>query len=155
MFDIPRAPLLLGLAGLLPFLASALVASGAFTANMGEPEAGGYPLIVAQDGMDALVLYATIILSFMSGVLWGFATKAEGAKATTGCVLSVLPALWAFFARGGTQADTLFYLGIGFIALLALDYFFSREGLTPPWWMRLRILLTSIVLLCLAVGATT
>lgn len=155
MFGIPRAPLLLGLAGLIPFIAGALIASGLANANMGDPENGGYPLIVAKDGSDMLELYGTIILSFMSGVLWGFSTKAGGAIATTGYVLSVLPALWAFSIGSGPQSDTLFYLMAGFVGLLVLDYFFFREGLTPRWWMRLRVLLTSIVVICLAIGAYT
>jgi hypothetical protein len=110
-------------------------------------------LITKVDSLEALSLYGTIILSFMSGVLWGFATKVEGTKATVGSTLSVLPALWAFFVRGGAVTDTLFYLAIGFIGLLILDYFFYRNGLTPRWWMRLRILLTVIVVTCLSIGA--
>ncbi|MCX7566760.1 DUF3429 domain-containing protein [Sulfitobacter sp. F26169L] len=146
MFQIPRAPLALGLAGLLPFLV------GAFFSTL--PDSGGdSPLVTAGDGIKMLVLYGTVILSFMSGVLWGFATKANGAKATTGYVLSVLPALWAFLARGTTDSGTLLFLAIGFAGLLMLDYFFHREALTPSWWMRLRILLTTIVVACLAVGA--
>lgn len=149
MFGIPRAPLILGLAGLLPFAAGALIAALADVA----PSATSMPAILASDGPAMLALYGTIILSFMSGVLWGFATKADGAVATTGYVLSVLPALWAFFARGASPASTLPYLIVGFLGLLALDYVFFRQGLTPPWWMRLRLLLTSIVVICLAIGA--
>ena len=149
MFGIPRAPFVLGLAGLLPFI------GGAFIATLADisPSADSYPIIIAEDGIKLLVLYGTIILSFMSGVLWGFATKAEGTKATTGYVLSVMPALWALFMRGAKPVETLPYLIAGFIGLLVLDHFFSREGLTPPWWMPLRILLTSIVVICLAIGA--
>ena len=40
----------------------------------------------------------------------------------------------------------------GFLGLLALDFAFSRAGLTPGWWMKLRVLLTSLVVLCLAAG---
>lgn len=149
MLGIPRAPLALGLAGLLPFAIGALVS----TATEYDYSQGGYPLFVAKDGLDLLALYGTIILAFMSGILWGFATKAHDAKATTGYLLSVIPALWALFMRGTTTSDTLFYLIIGFLGLLVLDYFFSREGLTPPWWMRLRILLTTVVVFCLAIGA--
>lgn len=155
MLGIPRAPLVLGLAGLLPFIAGAIISAGAFNVDMGDPEQGGYPLIIASDGHKMLALYGTIILSFMSGVLWGFAAKAPPTWAPVGFVLSVLPALWAFFMRGGTDADTVSYLLIGFLGLLVLDYYFFREGLTPPWWMRLRILLTSIVVICLAIGTTT
>jgi hypothetical protein len=149
MLTIPRAPLILGLAGLLPFIGGAFISTFSDIA----PSADSYPIIIANDGIKLLALYGTIILSFMSGVLWGFATKAEGAKATTGYVLSVLPALWALFMRGAKPVETLPYLIIGFIGLLILDYLFSREGLTPPWWMPLRILLTSIVVICLAIGA--
>ncbi|MEO0918937.1 MAG: DUF3429 domain-containing protein, partial [Pseudomonadota bacterium] len=39
----------------------------------------------------------------------------------------------------------------GFIALLGLDFTFQKQGLAPEWWMRLRLLLTGIVVLCLAV----
>ena len=154
MSQIPRAPLFLGLAGLLPFLGGALISAGMMNEEMGPPAEVGYLLVPPQDGVALLVLYGTIILSFMSGVLWGFATKAQGSTATTGYVLSVIPALWAFFMRGSTDTKTLFYLLIGFLGLLVLDYHFYRKGLTPPWWMRLRILLTSIVVICLAIGIT-
>ena len=152
MFGIPRAPLILGLAGLLPFLAGAIIASGAFNVRMGEVATGGYPLIVAADGTKTLIAYGTIILSFMSGVLWGFATKANGRMATTGYILSVLPALWAYTHGASLPVPALINLIIGFVGLLALDYVFFRQGLTPPWWMRLRVLLTAIVVLCLAIG---
>lgn len=153
MFGIPRAPLILGLAGLLPFLAGVLIATGEIWANKGDPDAGGYPLIIASDGTALLELYGTIILSFMSGVLWGFATKAEGTKATLGYILSVLPALWTLFMRGGTENDNLQFLIVGFLGLLVLDYYFYRQNLTPDWWMPLRLLLTSIVVICLGIGA--
>lgn len=149
MFGIPRAPLILGLAGLLPFIAAAFVSTFPGTAS----DAQTARLLTAVDGLAALSLYGTIILSFMSGVLWGFATKVEGSKATIGYVLSVLPALWAFFLRGSSVTDTLFYLSIGFLGLLIVDYYFFRKGLTPPWWMRLRIMLTAIVVVCLSIGA--
>ena len=155
MFGIPRAPLVLGLLGLLPFIAGAIISAGSFYANMGNPSEDGYPLIIASDGTKMMVLYGTIILSFMSGVLWGFATKTTGPAATVGYILSVLPALWAFFMRGGNDSETVFYLLLGFLGLLLLDLYFYRAGLTPPWWMRLRVLLTSIVVICLTIGATS
>ena len=40
-------------------------------------------------------------------------------------------------------------LAAGFVGLLGLDWSFWRQGLAPEWWMRLRILLTAIVVLCL------
>ncbi|MBC2837522.1 DUF3429 domain-containing protein [Paragemmobacter straminiformis] len=143
---IPRSALLLGLAGLIPFVwgaattLSPALASGAMRLVP--------PVFV---GAVVLVTYGTVILSFMSGVLWGFATKAEGREATVGYVLSVIPALWAFFMVTDTTAESILWLATGFAALLALDFSFARQGLAPAWWMRLRVLLTLIVLACLLV----
>lgn len=152
MTRIPKAPLLLGLAGLIPFLWGAVVATGLISVTMGTIESGGYVLIVATDGPVLLARYGIVILCFMSGVLWGFATKTEGRLAGACYALSVLPALWAFQTLGRPAEEALINLIVGFAGLLLLDYNFSRWGLTPAWWMPLRILLTAIVLLCLAAG---
>lgn len=144
--NIPRAPLLLGLAGLIPFL------WGVATLFSGELAARGVewlgPRFIAPF---VLLNYGQIILAFMSGVLWGFATKAEGERAALGYALSVLPALWVFFTVGAGPVSSAIYLIAGFIGLLVLDWSFWRQGLAPEWWMRLRILLTAIVVACLAV----
>jgi hypothetical protein len=88
----------------------------------------------------------------MSGVLWGFATRARGGQATTGYLLSVIPALWAFFMTGGGPVAAGINLIFGFAGLLLLDAAFSYWGLTPRWWMRLRVMLSAVVIACLAVG---
>jgi hypothetical protein len=85
----------------------------------------------------------------MSGVLWGFATKAQGGQAATGYALSVLPALWAFFMIGGGPVSAGMNLIAGFLALLVLDFAFWTWGLTPRWWIALRVILTGVVVLCL------
>ena len=51
-------------------------------------------------GPYVMLFYGAVILSFMSGALWGFATRLKGAQAATGYGLAVLPALWAFFMTG-------------------------------------------------------
>jgi hypothetical protein len=38
------------------------------------------------------------------------------------------------------------------VALLPIDWTAARAGLAPPWWMRLRLLLTTVVAACLVVG---
>ena len=147
--DIPKSALILGIAGLLPFMFGAVIQMGWLHADMGDPNAGGYPLIVPADGRILMIRYGTVILSFMSGVLWGFATKAEGSQAATGYLLSVLPALWAFFMVGGGPVSAGMNLIAGFVALLVLDFAFWTWGLAPRWWMALRVMLTAIVILCL------
>ncbi|WP_293448310.1 DUF3429 domain-containing protein [Planktotalea sp.] len=144
---IPRAPLVLGLAGTLPFI------WGAITTGMPDLALSAAQTIGPRFvGPYIQLFYGAVILSFMSGVLWGFATKAEGAQAATGYALSVLPALWAFFMTGGGPTSAGIYLIAGFLGLLALDYMFSKWGLTPPWWMPLRMILTGIVVTCLVIG---
>jgi hypothetical protein len=147
MTQIPRSALILGLAGLLPFLfgAGTLVSEG--LASFGLGTFG--PRFI---GPYVQIFYGTIILAFMSGVLWGFAAKTEGPVATTGYALSVIPALWAFFMVGGGPVSAQINLIAGFVGLLGLDYLYWRQGLTPRWWMHLRVVLTAVVVACLGVG---
>ncbi|SFN82610.1 Protein of unknown function [Roseovarius lutimaris] len=147
MQTIPRAPLLLGLAGLLPFVWGAITVLlpdlGLWTAQIIGPRFAG-PYV--------MLFYGAVILSFMSGVLWGFATQLSGPRATSGYALSTLPALWAFFMTGGGPTSAGISLMAGFIGLLGLDWLFWHHGVTPPWWMGLRVMLTAVVLICLAIG---
>lgn len=148
MMQIPRAALSLGLAGLIPFLWGAASQLSPGLTEFGLAVAG--PRFV---GPYVSLAYGTVILSFMSGVLWGFATRATGSAATMGYVLSVLPALWAFFMVGGGPSAAAVSLMAGFIGLLGLDGLFWRWGLAPPWWIGLRAILTGVVVVCLAVPA--
>ena len=144
---IPLSALILGLAGLIPFVWGALTLLSDGAASFGVSHLG--PRFVAPH---VQLFYGTIILAFMSGALWGFATKAEGATAGLGYALSVIPALWAFFFVGGGPVSAMTYLTFGFIGLLGLDWAFWRWGLAPPWWMRLRLLLSAVVVPCLLLG---
>ncbi len=146
MMRVPRAALYLGLAGLIPFVWGALSEISPGLNDWGIDRLG--PRFV---GPYVSLSYGTVILAFMSGVLWGFATKANGQVAASGYGLSVIPALWAFLLVGGGPVSAAIYLAAGFVGLLGLDWLFWRQGLAPAWWMRLRVLLTCIVLVCLAV----
>jgi Protein of unknown function (DUF3429) len=147
---IPPAALSLGLIGLIPFVWSA--ATHVSPALAGWAGAFLPPMFI---GSYVGLTYGTIILSFMSGVLWGFATKAEGRAAAVGYALSVIPALWAFVMVTDSSVNSMIYLAAGFVGLLLLDASFAAQGLAPLWWMRLRLALTTIVLACLAVPILT
>ena len=143
---IPRPALLLGLAGLIPFLWSAATQlSPALSVWAGEWLS---PMFM---GQIVSLTYGTVILSFMSGVLWGFATRAEGGEAAVAYALSVVPALWVFFMVTDASANSVIFLAAGFVGLLLLDAMYSAWGLAPRWWLRLRVMLTVVVLACLAV----
>ncbi|EYD73020.1 DUF3429 domain-containing protein [Limimaricola hongkongensis] len=139
---IPPAALLLGLAGVLPF------AWGALSTWFPGLAPGWLPQRLA--GPYVQVFYGSVILSFMSGVLWGFATRAKGRAAAIGYAVSVIPALWVAFLVGGGWERSSLVLIAGFIGLLALDAGFAKRGLAPGWWLRLRLLLTGLVVVCLA-----
>ena len=141
---IPPAALWLGLAGLLPFLWGVVTVFVPQTALWTVALVG--PRFI---GPYVGLFYGAIILSFMSGVLWGFATKADGKAAAAGYALSTLPALWAFFTTGGGSAAAAVALIAGFIGLLGLDWLFWHHGLAPRWWMKLRLILTGGVVACL------
>jgi hypothetical protein len=143
---IPRTALLLGLAGLIPFLWSAATHLSPDLSRW----AGQFlqPMFL---GAVVGLTYGTVILSFMSGVLWGFATKAEGAEATVAYGLSVIPALWVFFMVTDASPNSTIFLAAGFVGLLLLDAMYSAWGLAPRWWLRLRVMLTVVVLACLAI----
>lgn len=147
---IPRPALLLGLAGLIPFLWSA--------ATHLSPALSGWagqwlpPMFL---GTYVGLTWGTVILSFMSGVLWGFATKAEGRAAVIAYSLSVIPALWVFVMVSDATDTSAIFLAAGFVGLLFLDAVFQAWGLAPGWWLRLRVMLTVVVLACLAVPLQT
>lgn len=96
--------------------------------------------------------YGAIILGFMSGVLWGFSARLEPAQAASGYVLSVVPALWVFFTNGGGAEQAGILMMFGFAGILLLDWFFWKNAAAPDWWMRLRLMITAGVLICLAIG---
>ena len=143
---IPRPALLLGLAGLIPFLWSAAThlspALSAWAAQVLSPMfLGSYVGLT----------WGTVILSFMSGVLWGFATKTEGKQAAIAYALSVIPALWGFVMVADASDTSAIFLAAGFVGLLLLDATFQAWGLAPRWWLRLRVMLTVVTLACLAI----
>ena len=147
ILKIPTGALILGLSGVLPFAWGAVTLLSEEAFNFGIENFGARfvgPLIQLS--------YGVIILCFMSGVLWGFATKMDEKNGSLGYILSVLPALWAFLSMGrGPISDTI-NLIVGFLAVLLIDRHFYLLKLTPLWWMNLRIPLTFLVISLLAIG---
>ncbi|MDG1764483.1 MAG: DUF3429 domain-containing protein [Paracoccaceae bacterium] len=147
MLKIPTGALILGLSGVLPFAWGAVTLLSEEAFNFGIENFGARfvgPLIQLS--------YGVIILCFMSGVLWGFATKMDEKNGTLGYILSVLPALWAFLSMGrGPISDTISLI-VGFLAVLLIDRHFYLLKLTPLWWMNLRTPLTFLVISLLGLG---
>ena len=147
ILKIPTGALILGLSGVLPFAWGAVTLLSEEAFNFGIENFG-----VRFVGPLIQLSYGVIILCFMSGVLWGFATKMDEKNGSLGYILSVLPVLWAFLSMGrGPISDTISLI-VGFLAVLLIDRHFYLLKLTPLWWMNLRIPLTFLVISLLGLG---
>ena len=124
---------LLGLGGLVPFLAAAL---GAWLTEDGRWAFAG-------------LLYGAIILSFLGGIQWGL-VLGEGAEAPRGAArlgFSVAPSLiaWAALFTGPLLGPLILAAGV-LLAWLFEQQPWLRERL-PAWYGQLRHLLTAGVVL--------
>ena len=135
---IPRLPLWLGLAGLLPFLVSAAAAWLA-------------PIAWQVLAIRAFLGYGAVILSFLGGVQWGVAMCRErpGEDAfRVRMLLAMVPSLVAWPALLLHPLTGAWVLVAGFV--LVRGHELSREGRArlPDWYQSLRTLLTLVVLAC-------
>ncbi len=141
---LPPFAIMLGLAGLLPFVLCSLGA-----------------LSLSSDGATrsllALVAYGATILAFLGGVHWGFALD-EGGTASERVQrlrfgLGVVPSLigWAAMLVTfiGLPTTGLLVLTAGFIAATVVEGQAARRGLMPQRYMWLRWGLSVVVVLCL------
>ena len=147
MKKIPNSALILGLSGLIPFFWGAVTSIDVVIENL---KLTG--LSEEYMGSKISLIYGTIILAFMSGVLWGFAASVGDKRRPVGLILSVLPALWAFFTFNGTLINPFTSLILGFLGVFAIDVRFYYWQLTPDWWLSLRSILTLFVIICLSVN---
>lgn len=127
----------LGGAGLVPFVAAALVlwlASPAWQSTAAL----------------ALTAYAATIVSFLGGIHWGLAARRGGADGLL--AWGVMPSLAAWCALLLPPASGLVVHAVALVACYAVDArVFPREGLAP--WLPLRLQLTAVAALCCLAGA--
>ena len=150
---IRRVPLLavvLGIAGLAPFIILGLMA-------LSPDPAQARPMTLL------LVAYGAVILSFVGAVHWGFALLQQDTPLFRGerarFVLGVLPALvgWAGLALpiiGLPSWSGLLVLIAGFTATVVVEQRATARGLLPPSYMWLRWGLTLVVLAMLVTVLT-
>jgi hypothetical protein len=136
---VPSPAALLGLGGVLPFAAAALL-------SLQPGPAGDWASF-------ALLGYGAVILSFLGGIHWGLALARDATPDFRELGVGVLPSLvgWAGLLAGGTAG--LLMLVAGFLAVLAVDVGLSRDGRAPAWFSRLRTVLTGAVCAALLLAA--
>ena len=138
--QLPAFAVLLGLAGLLPFIACGLLA-----------------ITPAGDrGAQALAAYGAVILAFLGGVHWGFALpEPSGRGERSRLSLGVLPSLIGWVALLLTVAVNasagLGLLLIGFVATTLVEARGAAAGLVPRGYMRLRYGLSGLVVTVLSI----
>jgi hypothetical protein len=133
-----RLPIRLGLAGLLPFIATAL---GAWWAP------GAWSVYAIQ----AFVYYSAVILSFLGGIHWGLAMGRDAPKSPTfrgRVMLSMVPSLmaWPALLWGGAPGTAL--LMFGYIAVRGYEASATGSVGLPEWYRGLRNVLTIVVVAC-------
>ena len=150
--SIPIPALLLGAAGLLPFIATALQI------------VTGWPLSPRLTGpaLYHLTVYAAVILSFLGGVQWGMAAGARTSSQAADWRqygMSMLPSLVAWLAlwlSSGFLASArtvLLILAASHGLWLVYDLWTVRQGEAPEWFARLRMGLTGVAATCLVAAA--
>jgi len=142
----PPAPLLLGLAGLIPFV----VCTGALFVT----DAAAQELI-----WRLLIGYGSVIVSFVGALHWAFAMGNTDGADRMGWILygwSVVPALLGWLALGlRSHTAAVLVLIVGFVLQFLFDSRQSRFLHLPRWFLRLRGLLSSVAVLCLAIAGAS
>jgi len=147
---LPAAAIVLGLAGLLPFV-------GLGIAALATPDE-----VAAQRFLLALVAYGAVILAFLGGVHWGFvlhpSALPEGLNAgerrdATRLGLGVLPSLIGFgallFTLLGVAEVGLAVLVVGYLATIVTEQQLRRRTPVPGGYLTLRWILSVVVLVVL------
>ncbi|MFK8080422.1 MAG: DUF3429 domain-containing protein [Granulosicoccus sp.] len=151
--SIPTPALILGLAGLIPFVSAALVI-------WLQPMLDAWlPVWVVQErsiltlATFSLGAYGAVILSFLGGVRWGnLLHDAEGLGRWLPLTLSVVPSLIAWPALLLAPIPQLALLCVGFTLQYGFDVAAARRGEVPEWFLRLRLILSSGAILSLLAG---
>ncbi|WP_298329358.1 DUF3429 domain-containing protein [Asticcacaulis sp.] len=129
----------LTLAGGLPFIAAVLMA------------ALGVRLLTLS-GPDIAITYGAVIASFLCGLHWGLVLGGR-AQATWLLILSNVLCLLAWsgplLTLSGWPLAALGILIAVFLSLLVVDTVLMRRGSLSAAFFRLRVVITSLVVLCL------
>lgn len=140
---LPASAAAFGFAGLLPPIA---FAAGLFVLPSGAPQ---------QFAWVALVFYGALIFSFLGGTWWAFAAP----RPRVGWLaMAVAPSLFALLLlllmlAPATRPASAALLGGAILVSPVADGALASAGLTPAWWMRLRVPLSIGLATCVALGA--
>ena len=126
--------ILLGLAGLIPFLATSI----------------GLWMLDDQRLLQVALLYGAVILSFLGGIQWGTALAAGDKQVRAGALVwSVMPALIAWGAAMSAPLYGPLLLAGGVFLAWVLEQPARLRQQLPDWYRGLRHVLTFVVVGCM------
>ncbi len=138
-----RLPLILTLAGGLPFVALSLMVSMHWFSD-------------AKAVLSFLLSYAAVIISFLGGVHWGFAVQHFHRNRSIANLLlatSVVPPLiaWGILLYPDHYAQLL-VLTLLYSFMWAIDSLLYNNDLMPQWFFNIRCIITPVVVVSLYVS---
>ncbi|MCC0805849.1 DUF3429 domain-containing protein [Methylobacterium sp. W2] len=139
---IPTSALVLGVAGLIPFLGFAVLSLSGSDGGLGN--VGLAPRTI-------LSTYGAVIASFLGGIRWGAAASSDAGGRDY--VIAILPSLIAWAALACPVPWDLRVLGLLVLGWGFVDLDLVRRGLVPSWLGRLRLVLSVVAGCALLIAA--
>ena len=136
----PKTVKIIGILGLLPFIVGVL-ATLELTLIFRKYN---YFLV------EMSLTYAALILSFLGGSIFAFENINSEKRSNFGLWLSICPTLWAFLSINLPHFSAS-CLALGFVAVYEIDRRAFTAEKTPDWWLSIRLPLTAVVVLALAI----
>ena len=97
------------------------------------------------------VIYGGAILAFLGGIQFGLSLyNAHGRVRVRRLVVSMVPPLWSVLALSLPLRACTLVLITGFSLLLVYEWLERGDGVYPPWYLALRLQLTAILAVSLA-----
>ena len=136
MFNgVPKSVVLASLLGLIPIFVG--IAS---TFNIGLSEN------LKEDFIRIAIIYSGFILSFISGCVF-YVSSLERERVLL-LWFSVIPVFLALLSIAIPFMQS-FVLALGFLVVLELERKLHKQNSLPEWWLKLRLPMTSVVVLLL------
>lgn len=139
---VPIGAVVLGVAGLIPFLGFAALSVAGNDGGLGT--LGLSPRTI-------LSAYGAVIASFLGGIRWGAAAARNAGSGDY--LLAIVPSLIAWAALAAPAPWDLRILGVLVLAWGLVDQDLPRRGLVPRWLGRLRLVLSGVAGAALLVAA--